>query len=207
MKLQVAIDRVDLETAKRLVQQLDGVVDIIELGTSLIKDYGFLQLKKAFAGTWHSELLYDGKTIDEGVYEFEKGFDAGADILTVMAASSVDTLTKVYDVTQQWNKQIFIDLMEVNEEKIQTIQHFEHAIYGLHHSKDSESTFDAADSVAHFQATFPTIKHISVAGGIDLTTAQKLADQGIVDSVIVGSKIVKDENPLQAAQKFMEVIR
>ena len=44
MKLQVAIDRVSLDQAKEVVKKLDGVVDIIELGTSLVKDYGLLQL-------------------------------------------------------------------------------------------------------------------------------------------------------------------
>ena len=41
MKLQAAIDRVTLEQAKDLARQLDPIVDIIEMGTSLIKDYGF----------------------------------------------------------------------------------------------------------------------------------------------------------------------
>ncbi|NSA02826.1 3-keto-L-gulonate-6-phosphate decarboxylase [Clostridium beijerinckii] len=45
MKLQVAIDRVSLEKAENLVKTFDGLADIIEIGTSLIKDYGLLKLK------------------------------------------------------------------------------------------------------------------------------------------------------------------
>ena len=41
MKLQVAIDRVKLDDAVRVANQLDSVVDIIEFGTSLVKDYGY----------------------------------------------------------------------------------------------------------------------------------------------------------------------
>lgn len=45
MKLQVAIDRIPLNEAVTIANQLDGIVDIIELGTSLVKDYGLLRLR------------------------------------------------------------------------------------------------------------------------------------------------------------------
>ena len=40
MKLQVAIDRTDLETAEAMIEEIKESADIIEIGTSLIKDYG-----------------------------------------------------------------------------------------------------------------------------------------------------------------------
>ena len=40
MKLQAAIDRVSIEDARHFVDFLDGKADVIEIGTSLIKDYG-----------------------------------------------------------------------------------------------------------------------------------------------------------------------
>lgn len=112
MKLQAAIDRVTLEQAKDLARQLDPIVDIIEMGTSLIKDYGFYALNKEALGLQHAELLLDAKTIDEGQYEFEKGFETGADILTVMGAASQGTLETTYKVAERYGRQMFIDLME-----------------------------------------------------------------------------------------------
>ena len=44
MRLQAAIDRVSLEEAVALAEQLDGKTDILELGTSLVKDYGNLAI-------------------------------------------------------------------------------------------------------------------------------------------------------------------
>ena len=46
MKLQVAIDRVSLEKAENLIEILGGLADIIEVGTSLVKDYGTLKIKR-----------------------------------------------------------------------------------------------------------------------------------------------------------------
>lgn len=205
MDLQVAIDRVTLERAVDLARQLDDQVDIIELGTSLIKDYGVLQIHQALPALRHAKLLLDIKTIDEGEYEFDKGFAAG-DILTVMGAASRGTLEKVYALTQQRQKQMFIDMMEINDVKTGQIVDFPQAIYGIHHAKDAQTGFDAAATVAAFHHQYPGVQHISVAGGIDLAMAQKLAQQGLAESVIVGSAIVKTADPVATAQKFMEVM-
>ena len=40
MRLQAAIDRVSLEQADEIIAQTAGYADIIEVGTSLIKDFG-----------------------------------------------------------------------------------------------------------------------------------------------------------------------
>lgn len=205
MDLQVAIDRVTLDRAVALARQLDEQVDIIELGTSLIKDYGLEQIHAQLPKLRHAKLLLDLKTIDEGEYEFDKGFAVG-DILTVMGAASPDTLTSVYELTQARGKQMFIDMMEITDAKTAQIVDHPDAIYGIHHAKDSRAGFDAAATVADFHAKYPAVKHISVAGGIDLAMAQKLATQGITESVIVGSAIVKTADPVAAAQKFMEVM-
>ncbi|WP_076459836.1 orotidine 5'-phosphate decarboxylase / HUMPS family protein [Limosilactobacillus caccae] len=207
MKLQVAIDRVDLDDAKQIAKQLDPFVDIIEMGTSLVKDYGCYALAKEKLGLHHAELLLDTKTIDEGQYEFEKGYEVGADILTVMGAAAMGTLTTTYDVAEKWHRQMFIDLMEVSDAKLQQITSFPNAIYGLHHAKDSQENFNATDSVAKFHAVFPNIRRINVAGGIDLHQAAALKKQGLVETVIVGSKIMKAADPVAAAEEFMKVVK
>lgn len=207
MKLQVAIDRVPLDYAVKMANKLDGIVDIIEMGTSLVKDYGLLAIKDSGLNLTHAQLLLDMKTIDEGVYEFEKGYEAKGDILTVMGASSIDTLTKVSEVAQKMNKDMFIDLMELSDQKVAQITSFDQAIYGIHHSKDAENSFDAATTTEQFHQNYPNVKRIAVAGGIDLPTAQRLAEQGIAESVIVGGGIMKADDPIAAAKKFMEVIK
>lgn len=208
MKLQVAIDRVTLENLLESVSYLDGVVDVIEVGTSLIKDYGINALENVTEKGRQSEVLFDLKTIDEGIYEFEKGFSANADTLTVMASSSIDTIEQVYALTVNQKKNILIDLLEVDETKIKKLQQFDEAIFGLHYSHDKkDQDFDAVKAVAEFHTKFPNIKKIAVAGGIDIEQAKSLAKQGIVERIIVGGKIMNSEKPLDMAKKFMEVIK
>jgi 3-hexulose-6-phosphate synthase len=206
MKLQVAIDRVSLGDAITLAHRLDGIADVIEFGTSLVKDYGLLMIKENPLNLKQAKLLLDLKAIDEGPYEFERGFEAHGDILTVMAGSSVDTISKVYEITEQHQKEMLIDLLAVGDDKIKQIANFSNAIYGLHHSRDAAGHFDAVSASADFHEKFPAIKRIAVAGGIDLEQAEGLAKQGVVDTVIVGSKIVGTVDPVQAAKEFKEAM-
>lgn len=206
MKLQTAIDRVSLEDAIALAKQLDGKTDILEMGTSLVKDYGNLAIEKLREVLPQTNLLVDSKTIDEGAYEFSQAFRYGGDIVTAMGAASVDTLQACYDVAQKENKTMMIDLLEVSDEKIEQIKLFPDAIYASHHSVDRKDHFDAAASVESFRQKYPEIKRLAIAGGIDLRQAQLLAEQGIIEVVIVGSKIAKAENPLQAVNEFMGAV-
>ncbi|MFL2063750.1 orotidine 5'-phosphate decarboxylase / HUMPS family protein [Latilactobacillus sakei] len=208
MKLQVAIDRVTLEDAYQSIQQLDGIVDIIEIGTSLIKEYGLFALSDFKSKVVHSELLFDLKAIDEGVYEFEKGYAANADSLTVMGSASIDTLKQTYNLAMSAKKMILIDLLETNNDKINQLKQFDEAIFNLHYSYDNKNqNFDAVKAVSEFHTNFPEIKNIAVAGGINLDQAEKLNKQGIVDRIIVGGSIMNSRNSIEAANKFTEVIK
>ena len=206
MRLQTAIDRVPLEEAVALAKQLDGKTDILEMGTSLVKDYGNLAIEQLRAALAQTELLVDSKTIDEGAYEFNQAFSYGGDLVTVMGAASLDTLQACYEVAQKFNKTMMIDLLEVSDEKIQQIKDFPEAIYALHHSIDRKDHFDATASVAEFHEKFPEIKRLAIAGGIDLKQAQLLAEQGIIEVIIVGSKITKAQDPLTAVNEFMGAV-
>lgn len=205
MKLQVAIDRVSLTTAVQLARKLDGIADIVEFGTSIIKDYGFYEIKAANVNLKHSLLLLDTKTNDEGQYEFEQGFKAGADILTVMGTADPETLASVYEIAEQKNREVLIDLMGMSNNSILEIAKFPNAIYNLHNSHDAGKNANLLNLVSDFRKKFPTIKNIAVAGSIDLEQAKKLAVQNEVQEVIVGSKIVQSNNPINEASKFKEI--
>lgn len=206
MKLHVAIDRVSLTAAVQLARKLDCIADIVEFGTSIIKDYGFYEIKAANVNLKHSLLLLDTKTNDEGQYEFEQGFKAGADILTVMGTAGPETLASVYEIAEQKNRTVLIDLMGMDYNSILEIAKFPNAIYNLHNSHDAGKNANLLNLVSDFKKKFPPVKNIAVAGSIDLEQAKKLAMQNEVQEVIVGSKIVQSNNPVNEASKFKEII-
>lgn len=76
MKLQAAIDRRSLQETIELAKKLDPIVDIVEIGTSAIKDFGFAAFRNLKSEFHHAEILFDIKTNDEGDYEFKSGYKA-----------------------------------------------------------------------------------------------------------------------------------
>lgn len=207
MKLQAAIDRVTVRDAVRVIKEIDGKTDIIEMGTSLVKDYGHHAMDELRRVAKKSQLLIDLKTIDEGAYEFHQGYRHGGDILTAMGAASMATLAACYQVAQEYEGDMMIDLLEVSDEKIKEITQFDEAIFCLHHSIDREDKLDAPAAVAAFHEKFPEIKRIAIAGGIDLAATKALAEQGLVEIVIVGSKITSRPDKAEAVKEFKEAIK
>jgi 3-hexulose-6-phosphate synthase len=205
MKLQVAIDRVPFDKAENLVKIFDGLADVIEIGTSLIKDYGLFKLKELSSEKKTSKLLGDIKTSDEGAYEFKQGFKQGFDILTVMGSASLETIEKCYEVSEQSNGTMMIDLLECSDEKIKEISHFKNAIYCIHASIDREKLLNPAKTVKEFKERFPQVNRIAVAGGITLDCIPELNKHNI-ELVIVGSAITSAENPVEKAKQFKGVI-
>jgi 3-hexulose-6-phosphate synthase len=205
MKLQIAIDRVSFEKAKNLTEIFDGLAEVIEIGTSLIKDYGLLKLKELTSKKNTSKLLGDIKTSDEGAYEFKQGFKQGFDILTVMGSAALETIDKCYEVSEQNNGTMMIDLLECSDEKIKEIAHFKNAIYCIHASIDREKLLNPAKTVKEFKERFPQVNKIAVAGGITLDCISELSKHNI-ELVIVGSAITNAENPVKKAKQFKEAM-
>lgn len=199
MKLQVAIDRVDIPRAEAIIDQVAGEADIIEIGTSLTKEYGLralapvcerLAARPAGETGRKAVLLGDIKTCDEGKYEFDLGFDCGFAYLTVMGSSSLGTLEVCAASAADHGGEMMIDLLECDESRIELISGFPDAVYCLHTSVDSGATADPVGQVRAFKARFPQITRIGIAGGIKPDQLAGLAAEG-VEIAIMGSAITK----------------
>lgn len=199
MKLQVAIDRVPVEQAVRIIQAIDGQGDIIEIGTSLTKEFGLRALRPVLEAAGNTSVLADIKTCDEGAYEFDLGFGLGFDYLTVMGSASMGTLETCAKSTETHGKVMMIDLLECDEQRIERISGFQNAIYCLHTSVDSGATANPVAQVRAFKARFPQIRHIAIAGGIKQHQLAALAQENI-DIVIMGSAITKADDITAACQ-------
>ena len=140
MRLQVAIDRVNLKTAEAMIEEMRGMADIIEVGTSLIKDYGLENSVARFKKRFPDQcFLADIKTCDEGAYEFRKSYEAGGDIPTVMGFSSITTIRACAGVAGELGKEYMIDLLEVPADRIRALcEVFPEAIFCIHLPSDKQ---------------------------------------------------------------------
>jgi 3-hexulose-6-phosphate synthase len=249
LKLQVAIDRVPLDRALDIVGEVREIADIVEIGTSLTKDYGMESVRAirqlldgdngpsngASNGSSNGsnncssngssncsnngssngpsngssngssngprpKILADIKTMDEGAYEFEAAYAAGADYATVMGAAARATVEACYRVAENRGRDILIDLLETTPEKIAALQGLKNAVFCIHLPKDGPAS-DIVAKVDEFWQAYPDIERIAVAGGITLDQIPLLAKLPI-EICIVGSAVTGADDVRLAAEAF-----
>ncbi|WP_065468405.1 orotidine 5'-phosphate decarboxylase / HUMPS family protein [Bifidobacterium dentium] len=199
MKLQVAIDRVPVERAMEIVKNITSEANIIEIGTSLTKEFGMRALRPVIEAAEGVAVLGDIKTCDEGKYEFDLGYRCGFSYLTVMGSASMGTLEACARSAAEHDGLMMIDLLECDEARIERISGFTDAVYCLHTSTDEGSTADPVAQVRAFKARFPQIQHLAIAGGIKKHHLAALSQENI-DIVIMGSAITKADDIAMACR-------
>lgn len=111
MKLQIAIDLATTEKAVEMVSLIHDVIDIVEVGTPLIMREGMhpvRTLKAMFPGV---TILADTKIVDGGDIEAGDAFDAGADIVTVLAVADDATLDAVVGAARKVGREVMADMI------------------------------------------------------------------------------------------------
>src|SRR3954453_23729127 len=93
--LQVALDAISVDDSVSLLPLLLDYVDVVEAGTPMIKREGIQAVFRLRAASPGKLIVADMKTMDAGEYEADLAFDAGADIMTVLACASDATISAV----------------------------------------------------------------------------------------------------------------
>src|SRR5690625_4714362 len=197
MLLQLALDRMSKKNCYELIALTYDDIDLIEIGTSIIKEYGMEIIRDISSKYPNKIIVADMKTCDAGGYEAEQAFKAGADITTVMGFSSDLTIKDSQTVAKHYNKRIMIDLLEITSEKrIEQLEAIGVDLVSLHIGKDKQksTTFNEKSFSFIHQFNF----NFSVAGGINLNS---LASVTMMNPyiIIVGSAITDNPNPQKIA--------
>lgn len=195
-----------MTVALEIATSIQNVVDIIEVGTSLIKDYGLDSIRAMRKAVPQVKILADIKTMDEGEYEFKAAYASGCDIATVMGAASIDTVKACYQVSREKQRDIMVDLLEVSDDRISKLRLLKDAIYCIHTPTDAtriDSTLE--DLVSRFNQKYPQIQRIAVAGGVSLEQLPALRKLPI-EICIVGGAITRVTDPATVAGAFYKRI-
>lgn len=207
MKLQAAIDRVSMEKAEELIRQIGSNADVIEIGTSLIKDFGLSgsveRIRRKFPLV---KLLADIKICDEGAYEARRAFEAGADFITVMGFSADATIRACADEAAAFGKEYMIDLMSCDGERAAAlVKEFPGAVFCIHLPSDVRGAGLKELVIESIQWLGEGVR-IAAAGGVTIAFIPALRSAG-VETGIVGSGITKAENVQEAAREYYEAMK
>ncbi|MBY9077852.1 3-hexulose-6-phosphate synthase [Paenibacillus sp. HN-1] len=207
MKLQLALDLVDIPGAKEVVAEVADHIDIVEIGTPIVINEG-LHAVKAIKDAFPSlTVLADLKVMDAGGYEVMKAAEAGADIITVLGVSDDSTIKGAVDEANKTGREVLVDLINVKDIKLRAAEvdalgvHYICVHSGYDHQADGKNSFQ------DLQAIKSVVKHAktAIAGGIKLETLPEvIAAQP--DLVIVGGGITSQTDKRAAAAEMKRLV-
>ncbi|WP_027965311.1 3-hexulose-6-phosphate synthase [Halalkalibacillus halophilus] len=204
MKLQLALDRLTWDESMHVVDQTSSSVDIIEVGTGIIKEYGMAIVREMRKLYPNHTIMADMKTCDAGGHEAKQAFEAGADIVTVMAFSSPLTIQDTIDVAKTYSGRVMVDLLEVKDQQvIEKLNALNVDLVSLHVGKDQQK--EGGFETGLYELVKGQQFEVAVAGGIKLDTLDDVMT-GNPDIVIVGSAISKAEDPKSVAATIQKKI-
>ena len=204
MKIQLALDRMNIAEAIELTRKVEDSIDWIEVGTSLIKEFGVASIKEMKQAFPHKQIVADIKTIDNARYEFELCFDAGADIATVMGVSPLVTIDTCMEVAHRYQKKVMIDLLNTSDQQKRDLRKYKDAIFCEHVSKDQQEELGSQNHGTK-PSDFSGFQ-VAAAGGVTLDSIEDLVGSLNPAVVIIGSAITKADNPSASAAQFKQLI-
>ncbi|WP_319005029.1 3-hexulose-6-phosphate synthase [Mesobacillus jeotgali] len=198
LKIQLALDRLTREDCFSILEETTDHIDWIEIGTGVIKEYGMGIVREISEAYPEKTIVADMKTCDAGRHEAKQAFDAGADIITVMAFSHNKTVEETLEVAQQFGKRIMVDLLGVDsKDRTVELRGLGVDLFCLHIGKDMQQEGALADSSLYRLVEGLEDVEVAIAGGISEKTIQSLIG---VDIAIVGSTITGSSKPRETSK-------
>jgi 3-hexulose-6-phosphate synthase len=206
MKLQVAMDVLTVDEALELAAQVAEHVDIIELGTPLVKNAGLSAVTAVKEAHPTKVVFADLKTMDAGELEAELAFKAGADLVSVLGSADDSTIAGAVKAARAHNKGVVVDLIGV-QDKVTRAQEARQlgAKYVEFHAGLDEQAKPGYDLSVLLTAGERARVPFSVAGGVNAATIASVQRAG-ADVAVAGGSIYGAADPAEAARELKAAI-
>lgn len=202
MKLQVAMDVLTVEEALALAEQVAEHVDILELGTPLVKNAGLTAVTAIKNAHPDKVVFADLKTMDAGELEADLAFKAGADLVTVLGVADDSTIAGAVKAARAHRKGVVVDLIGVDDKVTRAKQAHElGAQFVEFHAGLDEQAQPGYDLSALLSAGEQAGVPFSVAGGVNASTITSVRQAG-ADVAVAGGAIYGAADPAQAAREL-----
>lgn len=205
-KLQVAIDLLTTEEALALAAKVAPYVDIIELGTPLIKNMGSTVITAMKQAHPDKLVFADLKTADAGELEADIAFKAGADLVTVMGAAGNATIIGAVKAAKAHGKGVVVDTIGYPDrvKRAQEVTELGVEFVELHAGLDEQWTAGYSIQVLIDEAARAGVP-VSIAGGVNLTNIAAVIKAG-AQVAVAGAAIYGAEDPAEAAKALREAM-
>lgn len=218
LSFQISVDVGTLDLGLNVANAaVAGGVDIIEMGTPLLKTQGVANVVPAFRKRFPSALLLaDMKTMDGGGGEARSVFAGGGNIVDFLALAGVDTAKSICAVRDEFRRAagselprlVFSDILvphqgparQAGEVALRMVEAGVDAV-GIHLQSDArranpkliEDDYLSEVARAVFERVGKTVP-VQVVGGLTIPQARSLAKAGLRAFVISGNMGLADSN-------------
>jgi 3-hexulose-6-phosphate synthase len=207
MKLQLALDLVDLTAAKSILDEVKDLIQIVEIGTPLIIKEGIRAVTEIKQTYPFLDVLADVKIMDAGDYEARLIYDAGADIVTVLVAAASVTIQNVVKTARASQKKVMVDMIAVEhlEQRVTQIDQLDVDYICVHIGTDVQA--QGKSPLNELQRVSPIIRNakVAVAGGITTETLPCILPCQ-PEIIIVGGAVTTKSDKRQAVLELTKVL-
>ena len=208
MKLQLALDLVNIPEAIEVVKEVGEHIDIVEIGTPVINREGLKAVAEIKAAFPHLEVLADVKIMDAAGYEVSQASAAGADIITILAQAEDSSIKGAVEEAKKQGKQILVDMIAVKDIKTRAAELDELGVdyICVHTGYDLQA--EGKDSFEDLRTIKGVVKKAktAIAGGIKLETLPEVI-KAQPDLIIVGGGITSKDDKKAEAIKIQKLIK
>ncbi len=206
MKIQLALDT-DLKKGLEVARKVAKHIDIIEIGTPLVKKEGINVVKKF--KKFKKSIMADLKTMDTGSLEAGMAFKAGASISSVCGASNLGTIKGAIKEAKKQKKKILVDLINVKDKKrikqiLELKPHIVCTHTGIDMQNQGEKPFEEFRKLKKLSRKYKN--EIAIAGGINLNSLKRVVKEK-PDIIIIGGAFTKAKHPENIAKKVKEIVK
>lgn len=206
MKIQLALDLLDREQALEVVRQAGSHVDIIEVGTSLLKMCGIAITDEIRAICPDKPLFLDMKIIDGPEREATLMSGCRPEFYSMLAVASDTAVKKVLAIARKTNAQVVFDLQSAPNPVTRAVELKALGATQLCVHKNADCGDDPCDAFREYlDVRKATGLPVSLAGGINLSTLPAIKAQLDPAIAIVGGAILNAGDYCKAALSFQHI--
>lgn len=203
--LQVALDLFSTKHTLEVLSQIGEFTDIIELGTPLMLSEGARVVKEVKEKYPDKIVFADIKVMDGGGVVPKSALEAGADMISVLAAADDNTVKSAIAIAREYNAKALVDMCSVKDigARAKEVEKMDPDYVCVHVGYDIQAT--GVDPIEELKKLEGIKCHKAIAGGIKLSTF-KDAVNSPADVIICGGGIYNAPNMRETAKQMREIL-
>ncbi|MDR1510917.1 MAG: orotidine 5'-phosphate decarboxylase [Synergistaceae bacterium] len=207
MKLQIALDYIDLYDALAVLAEVNSYADIVEVGTPLLLSRGAEAIHVIKTAYPRHIVFADAKIMDGGEIEAGMLCDRGADCVSVMGLANDETIEGVLKSSHARGARVLVDMMLVSglKKRASELIGMGADILCAHTAYDARNVKNSPlEDLIALRGSASGVE-LAVAGGVNEWNIAEIAKSN-PDIIVVGGTVTRSADKAKTANRLRELM-